>query len=86
MIYFLIKFQNKSFKNSNINRVFRDIYNLFPLKDCIISFVYTNCNPLNIKFFNYKQTAFSESDSEYFSDISLACCCNSNGRFYGCFA
>lgn len=56
------------------------MYNLFTLIDCIISFAYTNCNPLSIKIFNYKQTAFSESD------ISLACCCNSNGRFYGCFA
>lgn len=36
IIYFKVMFQQKSFDNLNLNKICKNIYVLFPLKDCAI--------------------------------------------------
>lgn len=63
IIYFKVKFQQKSFDNLNFNKIFKDIYNLFPIKKSKISIAYFYNNPLSTKICNYKEVAFANNVS-----------------------
>lgn len=58
-----VKFQQKSFGNLNFNRLFKDIHDLFPVQDCLISVAYSYCKSLSKKIFNYRQRVFLDSDN-----------------------
>lgn len=59
IIYFKIIFQQKSFDNYKINKIFNDNYDLFPIV-LFISVAYNCIKSLTNKILNYRQTVFTD--------------------------